>query len=120
MFWTRSLSGTKIQKTMEMNKEIDTRLAFLLQSYDVHTTLFSKIINVAAKRNLNLSNKERNEISWLIGSQVQLRYEIANLMGVEDKQAAEALFSDNKQVQYDIVYPSLSSFNNDWEKISPV
>lgn len=105
---------------MEMNKEIDTRLAFLLQSYDVHTTLFSKIINVAAKRNLNLSNKERNEISWLIGSQVQLRYEIANLMGVEDKQAAEALFSDNKQVQYDIVYPSLSSFNHDWEKISPV
>lgn len=102
-----------------MNKEIDSRLAFLIQSYDVHTTLFPKIIDGAVKRNLNLSRKDRNEISWLIGSQVQLRYEIANLMGIEDKQAAEALFSDNKGVQYDIVYPSLSSFNHDWKRISP-
>lgn len=105
---------------MIMNNEIDIRLATLIQRYDVHTSLFSKIIEGITQRDLKHFKKDSNQIPWLIGSQVQLRFETANWMGIEGTQAAAKLFRGNKEVQHHIMYPSVTSFNKDWKKISPI
>lgn len=71
-------------------------------------------------RDLNLFNNDSKYIPWLIGSRVQLRFEITNLLGIDIKQATEELFRDNKAVQLDINYPPLDTFRNDWDKVSPI
>ncbi|MBB6498763.1 DinB family protein [Pedobacter cryoconitis] len=103
-----------------MNSKIDIHTEKIIESYDVHTSLFSKIIEGIIERDLHHFIPGSNQIPWLIGSQVQLRYEAASWMGINKKQKAEALFRNNKEVQHDITYPSVTSFNEDWKRISPI
>ena len=105
---------------MLMNHKLDIHIEKIIESYDAHTSLFSKIIDGITERDIRHFIKDSNQIPWLIGSQVQLRYEAAGWMGIDKKQKAEALFRNNKEVQHDIIYPPVTSFNEDWKRISPV
>ena len=60
-----------------------------------------------------------NHVAWLAGSLTEQRYELANYLGVAGNQVAQELFKNNQGIKDGITYPSLSSFKNDWEKISP-
>ena len=61
-----------------------------------------------------------NHIAWLTGSAVQDRFEIAKALGVDKKQKAHELFDNNKGIQDQVTYPSLTDFKNDWQIISPL
>jgi hypothetical protein len=65
-------------------------------------------------------NTKANHIAWLTGSLVAQRFEIANLLGVQEQQAAHELFKNNKGIQDGVTYPSLASFKEDWKKLSPL
>lgn len=110
----------KTPQFLLMEKKIDIRLRTLLESYDVHTDLFPKIITGITERDLNLFKKGSNIIPWMVGSQVQLRYDIANWLGIHENQAAAELFSGVQTVQDNAIYPPLASFIDDWKKISPI
>src|SRR5690606_27278349 len=60
-----------------------------------------------------------NHIAWLTGSLVQQRFEMANLLGIDQKQAAHELFDNTQGIKDNIVYPALDQFKKDWDRITP-
>jgi hypothetical protein len=102
-------------------KPVSNRMYSLIVLYDMHTTFFSNVlVGITDDDAHNRLNTKANHMAWLTGSLVQQRFEIANDLGVDRKQAAHELFKDNKGIQDDVRYPSLAEFKRDWEAISPV
>lgn len=92
----------------------------LLVLFDMHTTFFSSALDGISDNDAhNRLNTKANHVAWLTGSIVQQRFEIANALGVDKKQAAEEMFKDNKGIQDNVTYPSLTQFKKDWETITP-
>ena len=102
-------------------KTVSTRMYSLMVLYDMHTGFFSKVIDGISDEDAhNRLNTKANHIAWLTGSLVHERYEIANELGIEQKQTADELFKDHKGIQDNLTYPSLASLKKDWDTISPV
>ncbi len=102
-------------------KPVSNRMFSLIVLYDMHTAYFANVIHeISDKDAHNRLNTKANHIVWLTGSLVEQRYEIANELGESIKQAAYELFKDNKGIQDDVTYPTLSSFKQDWETITPL
>jgi hypothetical protein len=68
----------------------------------------------------NRLNTKANHVAWITGSLVHERYEMANAAGVELKQTSNELFQGHKGIQDNKVYPRLSEFKKDWERITPL
>ncbi|MBB5624136.1 hypothetical protein HDE69_005233 [Pedobacter cryoconitis] len=98
----------------------DVRLSTLIHKYDLHTILLSKVINRIETVDLSLLGNDAKKIPWLVNSQVQLRFEVANLLGVDEVQNADILFRFDKGIQFNMGYLSLDSFNLEWGKISSI
>jgi hypothetical protein len=103
------------------NKTVNSRMGPLLKLYDLHTDYFLKAIDgISDKDANNRLNTKANHAAWLAGSLVQQRFEMCNeLSGSKEKQAADDLFKEFKGIQDGVTYPSLTSFAEDWKKISP-
>lgn len=102
-------------------KPTSSRMYSLLVLFDMHTTFFSSALDrISDKDAHNRLNTKANHVAWLTGSLVEQRYEIANMLGVEGKQAASELFKNNKGIQDDIIYPSIGEFKKDWETLTPL
>lgn len=102
-------------------KTVSNRMFSHVVLYDMHTKFFSSVLDgISDKDAHNRLNTKANHIAWLTGSLVEQRYEIANELGSDGKQAAHELFENNKGIQDGITYPSLAAFKKDWENITPV
>lgn len=99
---------------------IDIRLSTFIHKYDFHTALLSKVINGIETVDLNLLGNDAQKIPWLIDSQVQLRFDVASLLGVDEIQNADMLFRFNKGIQSNMEHHSLVSFDLEWKKISSI
>lgn len=96
------------------SKPTNNKMFSLLVLYDMHTDFFPKVIvGISDEDAHNRINTEANHVAWLTGSLVQQRYEIANLLGIDEKQSAYELFKDYKGIQDGVTYPSLSTFKKD-------
>ncbi|HEX7902976.1 MAG TPA: DinB family protein [Chitinophagaceae bacterium] len=97
------------------------RMISLIVLYDIQTKYFGNVLDgISDKDTHNRLNTKVNHIAWLAGSLVQQRYEIANMFGIKNKPAADDLFKNNKGIQDDVVYPSLSVYKKDWDTITPL
>ena len=102
-------------------KPVSTRMFSLVVLYDMHTKFFASVLDGISDKDAHQRlNTKANHVAWLTGSLVEQRYEIANELGFEGKQAAEELFKNNKGIQDDVTYPSLETFKKDWEHITPI
>jgi hypothetical protein len=102
-------------------KTTSIRMHGLIVLFDMHTTYFhSALSGIADEDAAKRLDTKANHIAWLAGSLVQERYELANIFGLELKSAAYELFKDHKGIQADVKYPSLASYEADWDKISPI
>jgi len=102
-------------------KPVSSRMFSHIILYDMHTKFFSSVLEgIEDKDTHNRLNTKANHIAWLTGSLVEQRYEIANELGSDLKQAANELFKDNKGIQDGVTYPSLPAFKKDWETVTPV
>lgn len=105
-------------KTLSVN---DSRMYSLIVLYDMHTKYFKNALEGVSDTDAhNRLNTKANHIAWLTGSLVQQRFELGHALGLNLKQSAEELFRNNKGIQDGLTYPSLQTFLNDWEIISPV
>ena len=68
----------------------------------------------------NRLGTKANHVAWLAGSLVQQRYEMANSFGVTATSRAHQLFKDNQGIKDDVSYPSLQTFRDDWQAITPL
>lgn len=103
---------------METNS---SRIYGLIVLYDLHTTYFPRAIaGISEADAVNRLETKANHISWLAGSLVQERFELAKILGAGLEPAANELFAGNKGIQDGAVYPPLEVYRNDWDKISPL
>ncbi|MEP7145079.1 MAG: DinB family protein [Ferruginibacter sp.] len=102
-------------------KTVSSRMYSIIALYDMHTGFFSKAIDGISEDDAhNRLNTKANHIAWLTGSLVHERYELANDLGIEQKQTGNDFFKDHKGIQDGARYPSLAEFRKDWENISPL
>jgi hypothetical protein len=93
----------------------------LIDLYDVHTKRFFNVIEgISEKDANNRLNTKANHPSWITGSLVQERYELAAALGEHHRSTCHNLFADHKSIQDNITYPPLTEFKKDWETISPL
>lgn len=101
-------------------------LSPLVDLFDLHTTFFLRAIEgISDKDAHNRLDTKANHVAWLAGSLVQQRFELARDLSNDrdsfsEKQQAHELFSDNKGIIDSAVYPSLSQFERDWQRITPI
>lgn len=92
----------------------------LVVLYDMHTSYFLRALDAISDQDAhNRLNTKANHIAWLTGSLVQQRFEIAQSLGYNGKQAADELFRDGRGIQDGLTYPPLSQFISEWNLISP-
>lgn len=99
----------------------DSRLYSIIVLYDMHSGFFHKALeglsDDAAHSRLQT---KANHVAWLTGSLVQQRFELAELFGKHERQAAHELFVNNQGIKDDYRYPPISGFKKDWDKITPI
>jgi hypothetical protein len=102
-------------------KVASNRMYGLIVLYDLHTTFFkSAILGISEDDAHQRLETKANHVAWLAGSLVQERYELATILGKDLKSTANDLFENHKGIQPDVKYPSLATFEQDWDKISPI
>ena len=101
-------------------KTTNKRMYALIGLYDLHTNFFSAALEGISEEDATKRlDTKANHVAWIAGSLVQERFELANMLGEDLKAAAAELFADHKGIQDQVDYPSLASYQKDWEKISP-
>lgn len=106
---------------METFTVTDSRMYSLIFLYDLHTKLFSNVIDGISDEDAhNRLNTKANHIAWIAGSLVYERYELARALGTERKPTFDEFFKGHKGIQDNISYPSLADYKKNWEIIAPV
>ena len=111
------------QNTNAAGKTLRTKEAVLalLELYDYHTKLFYNVIEgITDTDAVNRMDTKANHPSWITGSLVQQRYELAKLLGEDVTSTNNEIFKNFKGIQDDISYPALAEYRKDWETISPI
>lgn len=102
-------------------KTASDRMNSLLVLYDMYTTFFTKALDGISHQDAqNRLHTKANHMAWITGSLVQERYTLAGILGTKLQQSAHELFKDHQGIQDEITYPSLETFQQDWDKISPI
>lgn len=102
-------------------KPTSNRLYALLVLFDMHTNYFNLALEgISEEDAAERLNTKANHIKWLAGSLIQERYELVKIFGLGMKSDADELFKDHKGIQDDVIYPTLSAYKSDWDKISPI
>jgi hypothetical protein len=120
------MDGTKFTVQNLKNKTMTTetvsnKMHSYVVQYDMHTDFFFRVLDgISDDDTHNRLGTKANHIAWLTGSLIEQRYELANMLGVEGRQAAFEMFKDNKGIQDGAQYPSLADYKKDWERISPL
>jgi hypothetical protein len=93
-----------------------------LDLYDLHTQLFRNVIkDISDKDANNRLNTKANHPSWLAGSLVQERFDLAGMLGSNSLQSTHHdLFKNHQGIQDGVLYPVLNDYLQDWNKISPI
>jgi hypothetical protein len=106
---------------METKTITKDALHALIDLYDLHTKLFFNVIEgVSDKDANNRLNTKANHPSWITGSLVHSRFELAKALGAKNQSTFHELFKDYKGLQENVTYPALKEYKKDWELISPV
>jgi hypothetical protein len=104
---------------METINVADGRMYGLVALYDLHTGFLARAIDGIDDDDAhNRLGTKANHIAWLVGSQVESRFEGARNLGLDVKQGAHELFKDHQGIKDDVKYPALSTFLKDWDRIS--
>lgn len=89
-----------------------------LDLYDFHTKLYiNALADISEQDAQNRLNTKANHISWIAGSLVQQTYMLANAAGIDKKQSADELFTNNKGIQDNTTYPPLAEYKKDWDAV---
>jgi hypothetical protein len=58
-----------------------------------------------------------NHAAWITGHLVSSRYDLGNMIGINDKEPFPELLGNRKAIQPDLKYPSMSELTKGWDEI---
>ncbi len=102
-------------------KPVSDRMYGFLVLYDMHTKFYHSVLEgISDEDATKRLDTKANHIAWLAGSLLQERFELANLLGVELKAGADELFKHHQGIKEDVKYPTISTYEDQWNTISPI
>ncbi|SOD11528.1 hypothetical protein [Pedobacter xixiisoli] len=102
-------------------KPVSDRMYGFLVLYDMHTKFYHNVLEGISDEDANKRlDTKANHIAWLAGSLLQERFELANLLGVDLKAGADELFKHHQGIKEDVKYPTISTYEDQWNTISPI
>ncbi|WP_114790902.1 DinB family protein [Niabella yanshanensis] len=106
--------------TKEKEQVLEAKtLQLVIPQYRMHTQLFDNVIeNISGFDALKRVNDVTNHFVWMAGNMVNIRYWLANILGVEDKDPNEELFKDARALDPNVNYPELRDLKDQWHKVS--
>lgn len=103
-----------------MDKPKSTKLEVIIPAYRIHTQTFLSVLSgiseVDAKKRID---GRTNHIIWMAGNFVNVRYGIANILGLEETDPYNDLFYMGKTLDEQFQYPTLADLIASFHKISP-
>lgn len=98
-----------------------SRMYGVISLYDLQTPFFAFVTENISEEDVHKRlDTKANHIGWLAGALVEQRFDLARQLGRNEHQQADELFKDFKGIQDDAKYPSISSYQEDWDKITPL
>lgn len=98
-----------------------SRMYGIISLYDLQTPFFAFVTENISEEDVHKRlDTKANHIGWLAGALVEQRFDLARQLGRNEHQQADELFKDFKGIQDDAKYPSISSYQEDWDKITPL
>ena len=92
----------------------------LLSLFDYQTGFFPKALEGISEADMhNRLNTEANHPAWLAGSLVAQRFMMTAETGTGLRQTGEELFQNNRGIQVDVQYPTITAYLADWQRITP-
>ncbi|MFN0254319.1 DinB family protein [Pedobacter ureilyticus] len=102
-------------------KPVSDRMYGFLVLYDMHTKFYHSVLEgIKDEDATKRLDTKANHIAWLAGSLLQERFELANLLGLGLKAGADELFKHHQGIKDDVKYPTLSTYEDQWNTISPI
>ena len=90
----------------------------IVDQLNLQTRLFKNVISgiddEAAHKKLEGSP---NHAVWITGHLVSSRYDLANMIGITDKEPFPELFGNRTGIQQDVKYPSMNVLTKGWDEI---
>lgn len=94
-------------------------LQMVIPQYRMHTQLFDNVIeNISGFDALQRLNDVTNHFVWMAGNMVNIRFWLANILGVEDRDPYDSLFKDARALDPKASYPELGDLKLQWHKVS--
>jgi len=98
-----------------------TRMQGIVSMYNLQTPFFAFVTeNISQEDTQKRLDTKANHIGWLAGALVEQRFELARHLGYDGHQQADELFKEFKGIQDGVEYPSIASYQEDWNKITPI
>jgi hypothetical protein len=98
-----------------------TGMQGIVSLYNLQTPFFAYVTeNISHEDTKKRLDTKANHIGWLAGALVEQRFDLARHLGYQGHQQADELFKDFKGIQDGVEYPSIASYQQDWDKITPV
>ncbi|MBO9612904.1 MAG: DinB family protein [Dyadobacter sp.] len=98
-----------------------TRMQGIVSLYNLQTPFFVFVTeNISREDTQKRLDTKANHIGWLAGALVEQRFDLARHLGYDGHQQADELFKEFKGIQDGVEYPSIASYQDDWNKITPI
>lgn len=98
-----------------------TRMQGIIAIYNLQTPFFEYVTeHISAEDAQKRLDTKANHVGWLAGALVEQRFDLARQLGYDGHQQADELFKEYKGIQDGVQYPSISTYQEDWNKITPI
>lgn len=96
------------------------KLEIIIPAYRMHTQSFKNalegITEEAARKRIE---NRTNHVIWMIGNLVNTRYWMGSLLGLEETDPFDELFTEARAIDDSLSYPTLDELVNNFHAISP-
>ena len=95
------------------------KLEIIIPVYRIHSQSFKNVLtNVSEKDALKRIDDKTNHVIWMVGNLVNCRYWMGTMLGLEEKDPNETLFTEGRTLDENLNYPTLEELKTNFAAIS--
>lgn len=104
-----------------MDTPKSTQLNIVIPAYRWHSQIFLMVLDgiTEGEAQKRVDNRT-NHIIWMVGNFVNVRYGLANALGIKEQDPYHDLFFMGKALDERFTYPALEALRQSFHKISPL
>lgn len=104
-----------------MDSPVSKQLDVIIPAFRMHTQSFMNVLDGISEEDARKRIEGRtNHLVWMTGNFVNMRYALAEALGLKGKDPYDALFTEGKALDESKTYPSLRELKDSFHEISPI